>query len=54
MDTSLLCMFYTRYYGVVARDFAEICTEKMAVNIGYYKQEGIPKRYLETDTCAGE
>jgi hypothetical protein len=36
-----------------ARDFAEICTEKMAANIGYYKQEGIPERHLETDICAG-
>jgi len=52
MDTGLLCMFYALYYGVVARDFAEICTEKMAANIGYYKQEGIPERHLETDTCA--
>ena len=53
MDTGLLCMFYALYYGVVARDFAEICTEKMAANIGYYKQEGIPERHLETDICAG-
>merc|ERR1719370_71149 len=52
MDTGLVCMFYALYYGVVARDFAEICTEKMAANIGYYKQEGIPERHLETDTCA--
>lgn len=35
------------------RDFAEICTDKMAANIGYYKQEGIPERHLETDICAG-
>jgi len=52
MDTGLLCMFYALYYGVMARDFAEICTEKMAANIGYYKEEGIPERHLETDICA--
>merc|ERR1719318_339630 len=52
MDLGLLCMFYALYYGVMARDFAEICTEKMAANIGYYKSEGIPERHLETDTCA--
>ena len=34
MDTGLMCMFYALYYGVMARDFAEICTEKMAANIG--------------------
>ena len=53
MDLGLLCMFYALYYGVMARDFAEICTEKMAANIGYYKSEGIPERHLETDICAG-
>ena len=34
MDAGLICMFYALYYGVMARDFAEICTEKMAANIG--------------------
>ena len=53
MDLGLLSMFYALYYGVMARDFAEICTEKMAANIGYYKSEGIPERHLESDTCAG-
>ena len=53
MDLGLLCMFYALYYGVMARDFAEICTEKMAANIGYYKSEGIPERHLEQDICAG-
>ena len=47
MDTGLLAMFYALYYGVMARDFAEICTEKMAANIGYYKEEGMPERHLE-------
>ena len=53
MDLGLLCMFYALYYGVMARDFAEICTEKMAANIGYYTTEGIPYRQLETDITAG-
>jgi len=52
MDTGLLAMFYALYYGVMARDFAEICTEKMAANIGYHKEEGMPERHLEHDTCA--
>ncbi len=34
MDAGLMCMFYALYYGVMARDFAEICSEKMAANIG--------------------
>ena len=27
-------MFYALYYGVLARDVAEICTEKMVAGIG--------------------
>ena len=54
MDLGLMCMFYALYYGVVSIDFAEICTEKMAANIGYYKSEGIPERHLENDICAGK
>ena len=53
MDLGLMCMFYALYYGVVSIDFAEICTEKMAANIGYYKSEGMPERHLEKDICAG-
>jgi len=30
MDVGILLMFYALYYGVMARDFAEICAEKMA------------------------
>ena len=48
------CVFYSLYYGIISRDFAEICTEKMAANIGYYKSEGIPERHLEKDICAGK
>ena len=34
MDVGLLMMFYALYYGVMARDVAEICTEKMVSGIG--------------------
>lgn len=34
MDAGLLLMFYALYYGVMARDVAEICTEKMVSQIG--------------------
>jgi len=52
MDVGLMCMFYALYYGVMSRDLAEICTEKMAASIGYYKSEGMPERHLEHDICA--
>ena len=34
MDVGILLMFYALYYGVVGRDVAEYCTEKMVVQIG--------------------
>ena len=34
MDLGLILMFYALYYGVMARDIAEICTEKMVSQIG--------------------
>ncbi len=40
-------MFYALYYGVMARDFAEICAEKMASNLGYYRPSGIPGKQLQ-------
>jgi RING finger protein 121 len=52
MDLGLLLMFYALYYGVMARDLAEICAEKMATGIGYYKPSGIPSRQLEGDMCS--
>jgi len=34
MDCALLLLFYGLYYGVLGRDLAEICSDKMAVKIG--------------------
>ena len=44
MDVGILLLFYAVYYGVMARDLAEICAEKMATGIGYYTSSGIPSR----------
>jgi len=52
MDLGILLLFYGLYYGVLGRDFAEICADSMAAHIGYYTQEGLPKRILEPDVCA--
>lgn len=52
LDAGLLLMFYALYYGVMARDIAEICTEKMVSQIGYYKPSGIPVRQLDSNVCA--
>ncbi len=68
LDFGILIMFYGIYYGVLARDMAESCTDRMASKIGvikfvekiinkyfnvqYYSESGLPKRALESNTCA--
>lgn len=52
MDVSMLCLFYGLYYGVMGRDFAEICTDTMAAKIGYYTPTGMPLRQLDPGVCA--
>ena len=44
MDVGILLLFYAVYYGVMARDLAEICAEKIASGLGYYTPSGIPSR----------
>jgi len=52
MDVGLLFAYYGLYYGVLGRDLSEICTDKLAVNIGYYHPRGLPTRQLEENICA--
>uniref|UniRef100_A0A6M2DN24 Putative ring-containing e3 ubiquitin ligase n=1 Tax=Xenopsylla cheopis TaxID=163159 RepID=A0A6M2DN24_XENCH len=52
MDVGFLFIFYGLYYGVLGRDIAEICADKIASKIGYYTKEGIPTRQLEKNMCA--
>uniref|UniRef100_A0A1I8HFL6 RING-type domain-containing protein n=1 Tax=Macrostomum lignano TaxID=282301 RepID=A0A1I8HFL6_9PLAT len=52
MDFGLVLLFYGLYFGVVARDFAEVCSDKMASHIGYYTKTGMPTRKLDEGVCA--
>ncbi|KAK8378337.1 hypothetical protein O3P69_011078 [Scylla paramamosain] len=52
MDSGLLLIFYGLYYGVLGRDIAEVCADKMASHIGYYTPHGMPTRTLEPGVCA--
>uniref|UniRef100_A0A158Q813 RING-type domain-containing protein n=1 Tax=Elaeophora elaphi TaxID=1147741 RepID=A0A158Q813_9BILA len=52
MDAGLLLLFYGLYYGVLGRDFAHICTDRIASKIGYYTEEGLPRKNLEANVCA--
>lgn len=51
MDFGLLCLFYGLYFGVVGRDFAEVCTDSMAAHIGYYTETGLPGKRLDPNVC---
>uniref|UniRef100_A0A2P2I8B3 RING finger protein 121-like n=1 Tax=Hirondellea gigas TaxID=1518452 RepID=A0A2P2I8B3_9CRUS len=51
-DVSITLLFYGLYFGVLSRDLAEICADRMAKHIGYYKPEGMPTRTLEPGICA--
>jgi len=52
MDFGLLMLFYGLYFGVVSRDFAEVASETMASQIGYYVATGLPAKRLDPGMCA--
>jgi len=61
-DFSFLCLWYGFYFGVVIRDFSDLCATSIAVKGKFYKEdktgnrknEGrfLPQRQLEKGTCA--
>ena len=52
MDFGLLILFYGLYFGVVSRDFAEVCADVMATQIGYTSSSGLPSKKLNPGMCA--
>ncbi|XP_073896758.1 RING finger protein 175 isoform X5 [Macaca fascicularis] len=52
MDFGIVSLFYGLYYGVMGRDFAEICSDYMASTIGFYSVSGLPTRSLSDNICA--
>ncbi|KAH8875058.1 RING finger protein [Schistosoma japonicum] len=52
MDLALLILFYGLYYGVIARDFAEVCTNKLAARISYRVPEGMPVHRIDPSICS--
>lgn len=43
-----MCMFYGLFYGVIGRDLAALCADKMAASLGYSSSAavGLPQRSL--------
>ena len=52
LDAFGLLLFYGLYFGVLGRDLAEVCTDSMASQLGYYNKSGLPNRQLEASICA--
>ncbi|KAK4515762.1 uncharacterized protein ATC70_010715 [Mucor velutinosus] len=52
IQTGILMLSYGLYFGVLGRDFVEICTDRMAATIGYYSEDGLPNKYLGEGICA--
>ncbi|KAJ8342315.1 hypothetical protein SKAU_G00322430 [Synaphobranchus kaupii] len=47
-----LCSSIGLYYGVLGRDFAEMCADCMASTVGYYSASGMPTKHLSDNICA--
>jgi len=52
MGAGVTIIFYGLYYGVLGRDCAEICTDKMAAKMGYYTESSLPSKRLASNICA--
>ena len=51
--SGFLLLFYGLYFGVVSRDLCQLCSQLMAVNLGYIARRGdIPSKQLPANTCA--
>ncbi|CAG8457405.1 16588_t:CDS:2 [Acaulospora morrowiae] len=51
-EFGLLLLCYGLYFGVLSRDFVEICTDSMTSTLGYYNKDGFPRKHLRANICA--
>jgi len=45
-------LFYGLYFGVLSRDCAELCADRMAVSMGFHSKKGLPSKSLVHGICA--
>ena len=50
-DFAIILLFYGVYFGVINKDIADLCTDKMASTIGYFSEDGMPMQHLDETTC---
>lgn len=51
LDLAILLLFYGVYFGVITKDIADHCTDRMASTIGFFSEDGMPLKHLEKTTC---
>ncbi|RHZ74341.1 hypothetical protein Glove_226g36 [Diversispora epigaea] len=51
-ELGILLLCYGLYFGVLSRDFVEICTDRMTSTLGYYNKDGFPRKHLRANICA--
>ena len=49
---SLYILFYGLYYGVLARDCAQLCSDRIASTLGFFSQTGFPRKRVPRGICA--
>ena len=51
-DIGIYLLFYGLYYGVLARDTAQLCAESISKALGFFNPSGFPRRRVPTNICA--
>eukprot|EP01084_Bolivina_argentea_P084433 152689_1 len=51
-DIGLYMLFYGLYYGVLARDTAQLCADWISSALGFFNPSGFPRRRVPDNICA--
>ena len=51
-DIGIYLLFYGLYYGVLARDTAQLCADWISSALGFFNPSGFPRRRVPTNICA--
>merc|ERR1712228_257971 len=51
-DIGIYLLFYGLYYGVLARDTAQLCADWISSSLGFFNPSGFPRRRVPSNICA--
>jgi len=51
-DIGIYLLFYGLYYGVLARDTAQLCANWISASLGFFNPSGFPRRRVPDNICA--